>query len=196
VKEPIIGVLALQGDFAKHIEILQSIGVRTKEVRTARDLQDCSGLIIPGGESTVIARQLEFGKLHTQISHFAKEKPVFGTCAGLILMSSHVQSSALMPLELLDITVERNAFGRQANSFQAFVELHFDSHHPKLFPAYFIRAPRIRANGAQVHVLATYEGEPILVRQGHHLGASFHPELTLDPAIHRYFLEMVKEVIA
>lgn len=191
----VIGVLALQGDFSKHSEMLRSIGVEVVEVRKPQDLDQCDGLIIPGGESTVMLRQLDFIGMREKLQKFAEEKPLFGTCAGLILMSDQVQSSSLKPLNLLDIQVERNAFGRQVDSFQTFVELRLDSEykHPKLFNAYFIRAPRIRANGPHVQVLASYDNEAILVRQGHHLGASFHPELTSDPAIHLYFVEMIRK---
>ncbi|MBA3721309.1 MAG: pyridoxal 5'-phosphate synthase glutaminase subunit PdxT [Parachlamydiaceae bacterium] len=189
----IIGVLALQGDFSKHIQILQSIGVVTKEVRKPEDLDNCDGLIIPGGESTVILHQLNFIGMVEKLQKFAETKPLFGTCAGLILMSSQVQDSPLKTLKLLNITVERNAFGRQIASFRAFIQMELkEKGHQTLYPAFFIRAPRIRANGPEVQVLGTYQNEPILVRQGHHLGASFHPELTGDPAIHQYFLDIVQ----
>ncbi len=189
----LVGVLALQGDFAKHEDMLRSLGVQVCQVRTPQELEGCDALIIPGGESTVMLRQLDFIKMKEALQDFAQERPLFGTCAGLILMSSSVQLSTMKPLGLLDITVERNAFGRQVESFQASVGLHLTSGHEKIFHAFFIRAPRIRANGEEVKVLASYQGEPILVRQGHLLGASFHPELTGDPTIHQYFLEMVRE---
>ncbi len=188
-----IGVLALQGDFAKHIEVLRSLGVEVQEVRKPEDLINCEGLIIPGGESTVIMRQLDRIGLRDALVKFAAQKPLFGTCAGLILMSKHVEGSSVQPLELLNITIERNAFGRQVESFQAFVSLEFSPEHSKTFPAFFIRAPRIRQYEKSVQVLATFEGEPILVRQGHHLGASFHPELTADPQVHQYFIEMIRQ---
>ncbi len=189
----LVGVLALQGDFSKHVEVLRSLGVEVQEVRKPQDLANCDGLIIPGGESTVILRQLEFIGLREPLLRFAQEKPVFGTCAGLILMSKEVQPPSLQPLQLLDIVVERNAFGRQIESFQAFIHLELDPHHFKVFPAFFIRAPRIRVCGKGVQILATYDGEPVFVRQGHLLGSSFHPELTADPLIHQYFIEMVRE---
>lgn len=187
-----IGVLALQGDFAKHSEVLRSLGVRVKEVRKPQDLEECEGLIIPGGESTVMLRQIDFIHMRDPLKVFAEKKPLFGTCAGLILMSRQVEASSLQPLELLDVGVERNAFGRQIESFQAPIELQLSIQQPKFFRAYFIRAPRIRSYGKEVEVLAFYKEEPVLVKQGHHLGASFHPELTADPAVHKYFLEMVK----
>lgn len=189
----VVGVLALQGDFAKHIIFLRSIGVEAKEVRKVEDLEGCDGLIIPGGESTVMIRQIEFIHMREALSAFAKEKPLFGTCAGLILMSKQIQNSPLQSLGLIDVAVERNAFGRQVESFQARVEVTLQSEHVKNIPAFFIRAPRIREVGKEVEVLGTFRGEPVLVRQGHHLGASFHPELTTDPAVHLYFIDMIKK---
>lgn len=188
----LIGVLALQGDFSKHVEVLRSLGVEVLEVRKPEDLEYCQGLIIPGGESTVMLRQIEFIQMRQPLLDFAQQKPLFGTCAGLILMSQSIQSSPFSPLKLLDIEVERNAFGRQVDSFQSFVSLELKPEHSKIFSAFFIRAPRIIKWGKEVEVLAKLRDEPILVRHGHHLGASFHPELTADPEIHRYFIEMVR----
>ncbi len=184
-----IGVLALQGDFARHAEVLVSLGVEVQEVRKPQELLRCDGLIIPGGESTVIMRQIDFIGLREPLLTFAKKKPIFGTCAGLILMSKTIQSSPLKPLQLLDIEIERNAYGRQIESFQSSILLNLSSGHPKIFPAFFIRAPRIRTCSNQVEVLAELNGEPILIRQGHHLGATFHPELTSDPLVHQYFVK-------
>ncbi len=171
--------------------MLRSIGVEAVEVRKPGELEACDGLIIPGGESTVMLRQLDFIQMKEPLEDFGRRKPLFGTCAGLILMSTEVQGSLMKPLQLLSVQVERNAFGTQSDSFRAPVELHLTSDHPKLFQAFFIRAPRIRAISRDVEVLALYEGEPVLVRQGLLLGASFHPELTGDPAVHRYFLDIV-----
>ncbi|MFI0435569.1 MAG: pyridoxal 5'-phosphate synthase glutaminase subunit PdxT [Parachlamydiaceae bacterium] len=189
----LIGVLALQGDFAKHGEVLRSLGIQVQEVRTSSELGRCDGLIIPGGESTVILRHIEFIQMRQPLLSFAKNKPVFGTCAGLILMSHSIQSSDLEPLNLLNIEVERNAFGRQTESFQSFVSLELNANHAKRVPAFFIRAPRIRKWGKEVQILAQRENEPILVRQGDCLGATFHPELTAEPDVHLYFIEMVQK---
>ncbi len=189
----IIGVLALQGDFAKHVEMLHSLGIETIEVRKPEDLKRCDGLILPGGESTVIGRGIERIGLEKPLIQFASQKPVFGTCAGLILMSQQIENTSIQSLKLLDVKVERNAYGRQDESFQAFIDLALRHDHSKRFPAYFIRAPRIRSIGTHVQILAVLANEPILVQQGHHLGASFHPELTNDPDIHLYFLSLVKE---
>lgn len=190
-----IGVLALQGDFVKHAEVLRSLGVDVVEVRKPDDLASCDGLIIPGGESTVMNRQIQFIGLREPLVAFAQKKPIFGTCAGLILMSTAIESYPFNPLQLLAIEIERNAFGRQIESFQAPIVLNL-SGHAQSFPAYFIRAPRIRSCGAGVEIIARLDGEPILVRQGHHLGATFHPELTSDPIVHQYFIDRVKNNIS
>jgi len=188
-----IGVLALQGAFSKHIEMLKTLNVQTIEVRIPEDLDKCDALIIPGGESTTIFRQLNFIQLVEKFKVFASKKPVFGTCAGLILISDEIISSEMQPFKLIDIKVERNAFGRQVDSFVTDIIIQLKpSKQAITFPAFFIRAPRIKSCGADVEVLAKFEGEPILVRQGHHLGATFHPELTDDSSIHRYFLSLIK----
>jgi pyridoxal 5'-phosphate synthase pdxT subunit len=192
VMDPIVvGVLALQGDFAKHAKMLESLGAKVKEIRKPQDLQECQGLIIPGGESTAMLRQMDFIGLRQVVQIFAGEKPVFGTCAGLILMSKNVQDSSMQTLGLLDVTVERNAFGRQADSFQCPLELDLGPH-PKCYRGLFIRAPRIQLYGPGVRALAFHAGEPVLIQQGRLLGATFHPELTGDPSIHAYFLELIR----
>lgn len=192
LKKPVIGVLALQGDFSKHASIIKSLGYSVLEVRKPQELEACQALVIPGGESTVMLKQLEFIKMREKLCRFAKEKPVFGTCAGLILMSTSIQDSTMVPLGLLDVTVERNAYGRQIASFEATIQLH--SMASDSVPAFFIRAPRIIAVGDNVKILGTYEGEPVLVKQGHLLGASFHPELTTDLTIYEYFLNCMVKV--
>lgn len=194
VKKMKVGVLALQGDFAKHLEALRRIGVEAQEVRQSQDLEVCNGLIIPGGESTVISRLIDFADMRESIIKFAAQKPLFGTCAGLILMAKQVETPPIGSLELLDIEVERNAYGRQVDSFQTFVIIQEDPYHPKVAPAFFIRAPRIKSYGKNVRILGTTSnGEAVFVREGHHLGATFHPELTSDPFIHHYFIEMIHE---
>jgi pyridoxal 5'-phosphate synthase pdxT subunit len=189
----VIGVLALQGAFAKHMEMLKSLGVEAREIRKPSDLAECDALIIPGGESTTIMRQIQFIDFANTLINFAKTKPVFGTCAGLILISREVVADPLKPFGLLDIAVERNAFGRQIESFIADIEISFEGKTPQHFPALFIRAPRIRSCSPDVKVLSQRDGEPILVQQGNHLGATFHPELTNDLTIHQYFLNLAKK---
>jgi pyridoxal 5'-phosphate synthase pdxT subunit len=187
----VIGVLALQGGFAKHAQMLKSLGAKVIEVRKPSDLTECDALVIPGGESTTMFKQIKFIDLTKALSEFAQKKPVFGTCAGLILISENVIGSPMQPFKILDVDVERNAFGRQAESFAASLTLELKSGHLEQVPAVFIRAPRIRRIGENVQVLARFENEPVLVRQGHHLGATFHPELTSSQAIHAYFLGLV-----
>lgn len=191
----VIGVLALQGAFAKHADMLRSLGVTPIEVRKPADLAVCDALIVPGGESTTMMKQMQFIGFSEPFRSFAKHKPVFGTCAGLILMSHDIIADDMQPFNLLDISVERNAFGRQAESFHT--EVDFSQKKPldkkvQKIPAIFIRAPRIRRTGSEVQILASYQNEPVLVQQGRHLGATFHPELTLDATVHAHFLKMCK----
>lgn len=188
----IIGVLALQGAFAKHISVLESLDVHAIDVRKPEDLEVCQGLIIPGGESTTMFRQMDFINLAQPIKEFAKKKPLFGTCAGLILMSKEILADPREPFGILDISVERNAFGRQYESFSVNLEVKLKGDKSELVPAVFIRAPRIRHCGPEVEVLATFEHEAVFVRQGFHLGATFHPELTHSSAIHKYFVKLVE----
>lgn len=196
-KAPItVGVLALQGAFAKHLEMLHSLGVKGVEVRKPEDLAHCDALIIPGGESTTMMKQMQFIGFPEAFRSFAQHKPVFGTCAGLILMSDSIVADAMQPFQLIDVSVERNAFGRQVESFHSEIDLQLGAGKPHPFLAVFIRAPRIRNVGEEVKILATFESEPVLVQQGRHLGATFHPELTDDPAVHEYFIRSVKSRIS
>lgn len=188
----VIGVLALQGAFAKHAEVFLALGAKVVEVRKPADLLACDALVIPGGESTTMMKQIDFIELRKPFLEFSAQKPVFGTCAGLILMSQKIIGDKMQPFQLLEIDVERNAFGRQAESFHTNLEIHLKPGHSKEIPALFIRAPRIRHVSDNVTVLANCQGEPVLVRQGLHLGATFHPELTADRTIHAYFLSLVK----
>lgn len=183
-----VGVLALQGAFKKHCEILEKIGVRALPIRHLSDLEKCEALIIPGGESTVITRGIDFIGMKDALWEFSKSKPIFGTCAGLILMAVSCQDPRVSCLGLLDVEVQRNGFGRQVESFSSLVSLKLKGKE-RDFRALFIRAPRIQKIGKSVKVLALYNDEPVLIQQGIHLGAVFHPELTGDPIIHRYFLE-------
>ena len=187
----IIGVLALQGDFAKHMEMLKGLHEKVMEVRKPEDLDSCDALILPGGESTTIRHQMYFIGLFDKVQEFAKKKPVFGTCAGLILMSKEIKDEQEKTLGLLDIIVERNAFGRQADSFKAEVQVELESKKEMTVPGFFIRAPRICSCDKKVKILGHFGKEPVLVQEGHLLGATFHPELTGDTSIHRYFLSLL-----
>lgn len=190
--DPVIGVLCLQGGFFKHIEMLKKLGIEALDVRKPEDLAKCDGLIIPGGESTTIMKQMIFSSLKDHLSKFAQDKPVFGTCAGLILISNTIVHNTIKPYKLLNVTIERNAYGRQIDSFIAQIDV-LPIISKKPVPGIFIRAPRILDCGEGVVILGKHEGEPVFVQQGHHLGASFHPELNkTDTSIHAYFIELVK----
>jgi pyridoxal 5'-phosphate synthase pdxT subunit len=176
-----IGVLAVQGNFREHLAMLRDLGAEAVEVRLPEQLNDLDGLVIPGGESTAITRLMRLYGLEDAIRTFAQ--PVFGTCAGMILLDrAH--------LGLVDVDVERNGYGRQVASFEADLALDEDS---EPLRGVFIRAPRITDAGPEVEVLATHDGSPVLLRQGRFLVASFHPELTGDTRVHERFLELVRE---
>ena len=185
--QPRIGVLALQGDFDAHRNALERAGAQAVEVRTAGDLNSIDGLVIPGGESTTMLKLLDLEGLSEPLRKFGREKPVFGTCAGAILLASEVLNPEQESLGLMDLTVERNGYGRQIDSRIAKIDFNGEP-----AEAVFIRAPVIRRVGSQSKVLATYLDAPVLVEQGKHLVATFHPELTADPRIHKRFLENVK----
>ena len=176
-----IGVLALQGNFREHAAMLRRLGAEPVEVRKPEQLEGLDGLIVPGGESTAIRRLMRVGGLEEPVADF--RGALFGTCAGMILFDrAH--------LGLLDVEVARNAFGRQVASFEADVELEGES---EPIRGVFIRAPRVTATGDGVEILGRLEEEPVLVREGRVLAASFHPELTDDARVHERFLELVRE---
>lgn len=182
-----VGVLALQGDFAEHEAILRRLGVDVREVRLPSDLTDLDSLIIPGGESTTISRLLAMYGLMQPLRDFAQHKPVWGTCAGMIVMAKTATNLDRETLNLMDIEVVRNAFGRQIDSFET--ALAFDELDGEPVKAVFIRAPLIRQVGEGVKVLARLDsGEVVAARQGHLLVTAFHPELTDDARLHKYFL--------
>lgn len=185
------GVLALQGDFAAHGAALARAGAEPVYVRQAAELDGIDGLVIPGGESTTMLKLLNYENMLEPLRAFGKSKPVFGTCAGAILLASEVSNPAQESLGLMDIAVERNAYGRQLDSrvtmIQPTAAFAGDAGGGDM-EAVFIRAPIIRKVGPDARVLAEYEGAPVLVEQGRHLVATFHPELTRDPRVHEYFL--------
>lgn len=185
----IVGVLALQGDFSEHEAVLKRLGVETRQVRLPRDLEGISSLIIPGGESTTITRLIDLYNLREPLREFAAAHPVWGTCAGMIVMANVAHDLDREPLKLMDIEVQRNAFGRQIDSFETDLEIAEVDGPP--VRAFFIRAPLINSVGPSVKVLAEIEGRGIVAaRQGHLLVTSFHPELTEDGRMHRYFLTL------
>ena len=179
-----IGVLALQGNFREHAAMLRRLGVEAVEVRKPAQLDGLDGLVVPGGESTTFLRLMRLYGLDAAIREFAQ--PVFGTCAGMIVLDRE-------HLGLVDIGVDRNAYGRQVSSFEADLELAGEK---APLRGVFIRAPRVRDVGEDVEVLAEHDGEPVLVRQGRFLVASFHPELTEDTRVHELFLDAVKEAMS
>jgi len=184
-KKKRVGVLALQGDFQAHQRALTRAGAEAVEVRSAADLDSVEGLVIPGGESTTMMKLLAEEKLFEPLREYGRERPIFGTCAGAIVLASHVTNSPQASLGLMDIEVERNAYGRQLDSRIA----HLRSERIEGdLEAVFIRAPIIRRVGGDAHVLASYQGDPVLVEQGRHLAATFHPELTEDSRVHLMFL--------
>jgi len=188
-----IGVLALQGDFAEHLAMLRDQGVDAVEVRTLAQIDDVEGLVIPGGESTTIARLLiAFEMLEPLRERIRDGLPTWGTCAGAILLANDVPELDRDPIGVMDMTVDRNAFGRQIQSFEADLDVAGMDGPP--LRAIFIRAPVIRRVGEDVEVLATLEdGRIVAARQDHLLATSFHPELTDDSRMHGYFAEMCRE---
>ncbi len=182
-------MLALQGDFEAHEKALARAGAEAVEVRTAEELKDVQALVIPGGESTTMLKLLDATGLKEPLREFAETKPIFGTCAGAILVARQVTNPAQESLGLMDIEVQRNAYGRQLDS--RIVHLNPEMEGGQL-EAVFIRAPIIRHVGPEAKVLARYKGDPVLVEQGRHLVATFHPELSQDDRIHRLFLDKVE----
>jgi len=191
-----VGVLALQGSFLEHLDILRRIGVQTVEVRLPEQLKDLDGLIIPGGESTTIGKlAVDFGLLEP-LKKFGKEKAIWGTCAGAILLSKDAHRSQPL-LELMDITVDRNAFGRQIASFETDLDipvLESISPESKPFHGIFIRAPLITSVEGDGKILSSLpDGRVVAAQQGHLLATAFHPELTDDDRMHRYFVQLASK---
>lgn len=186
--EILVGLLAFQGAYNAHGTMLRSLGAKTLEVRTTDDLRRCSHLAIPGGESTAFLKLLEFHNLtDTLREHAEAGKPILATCAGLIMISTEVLNPPQRSLGLIDIKIERNAYGRQVDSFEA--DLDIPSLGTKPFPGIFIRSPRIQAVGDEIEILSSLNGDPVLVRQKNIIGATFHPELSGDTRIHELFLK-------
>ena len=187
-----VGVLSLQGDFDAHAKAVERAGAQAVLVRSAADLEGLDGLIIPGGESTTMLKLLREENLMEPLREFGRRRPIFGTCAGAILLANEVSCPAQECLGLIDIGVERNAYGRQVDSRIASVTPESDFQlrtSPGDMEAVFIRAPIIRRVGNGAQVLARYHGDPVLVEQGRHIVATFHPELSSDPRVHELFLQ-------
>lgn len=189
-----LGILALQGDFREHKTVIQNLGASTSLVRRPRELRGLDGLVIPGGESTAISKLLKKSGLFKLVQERAEDGlPIFGTCAGLILLAQDVKDGP-PTLGLMDIEVERNAYGRQIESFEGRLETAEKQEFPgSSITGVFIRAPQVTRVGPEVKVLARHEELPVLVREGRLLAATFHPELTENTSVHDYFLRRVVE---
>jgi len=190
-----VGVLALQGGFALHAAALRRAGAEPVEVRKPSALDEVAGLIIPGGESTTLLHLMDAWDFGPAIREFhASGLPIFGTCAGLIVLAREVEGPRQPSLGLIDVTVERNSYGRQRESFEATGEPEASGGLAggAALPMVFIRAPRIRRIGPEVEVLARHRGDPVLAREGPVIVATFHPELTDDLTVHRYFCRLVE----
>lgn len=188
---PIIGVLALQGDYEAHAQALSEAEAVPRLVRTAAELSSVHGLVIPGGESTTFLKFLEREGLLEPLRAYVRKQPTFGTCAGCILLAKHVVQPKQASLGVLDATVERNAYGRQVDSS---IEMGESSLPGGPLEMVYIRAPRIQKTGVGVKVMALRDGFPVLVRQKQILAATFHPELSADRRVHHYFVQMVEEM--
>jgi pyridoxal 5'-phosphate synthase pdxT subunit len=190
LERPRIGVLAIQGDFAAHVRALEEAGADAVEVRTPAQLDGLDGLVLPGGESTTFLKFLERDGFLQSLQRFLEQKPAFGTCAGCILLARNVSRPAQESLAVMDISVERNAYGRQIDSAIQTEETRLAGGPLEMV---YIRAPRIASVGPEVEVLAERDGYPVLVRQGRLLAATFHPELSSDRRVHQLFVDMVRE---
>lgn len=186
-----IGVLALQGAVAEHMRSLEAAGAEAVAVKRVEQLAEIEGIVIPGGESTTIGKLMRhYGFIDALRQFHSDGKPLFGTCAGLIVLADRIEGQADAHLQLMDMTVTRNAFGRQQESFETQLPVKGID---EPITAVFIRAPLITQVGAEVEVLSVYNGEIVTAREGNLLACSFHPELTEDYRLHAYFVEMVKE---
>lgn len=188
-----IGVLALQGAFQKHLECVQLLGSPGKLVRTIDELKTCDALILPGGESTAHHRLIS-DEFWSALKSFSETKPILGTCCGLILMAQRLKDCEMPSLNALDVTVSRNAYGPQIASFETEVEAKLDGE-SKFIKGCFIRAPQIIEVGPKATILASYQNQPVIVQQGLAIGCTFHPEVFHDLTLHRYFLSLLSALL-
>ena len=184
-----VGVLALQGNYIQHKRMLDKLDINNILVQYPRELEKCDLLIIPGGESTAISKQIDRNKFRQPIMNFVKNNSVFGTCAGMILLSSTNESNNLKPLGVMDFKAERNAYGRQMDSFSG--NLHLEIDNSANFKALFIRAPKVSNIGKGIKILATYKNHPVMITDGRHFATTFHPEIGNDIRIHKYIMEQI-----
>ena len=188
-----IGILALQGNYYQHKSALDILGIKNTLIRHAKQLDICDSLIIPGGESTTISKLIDNNKLRNILIDFAMNNPILGTCAGMIMLSTTVPTDNMVPLNIMDFQVKRNAWGAQVHSFTEDIYLDFDK--DRSFHAVFIRAPKISRINKSMQVLSTYDNEPVLVSDGMHIVSAFHPEIGNDFRIHKYFINHINERI-
>lgn len=184
----VVGVLALQGDFDQHEHALRNLKIQPKKVRSSEELKQCDALILPGGESTTFIKLLQKTGLYKAIQKFAKDRPLMGTCAGLITLAAKITSNSMETLGLIDIEVERNAYGRQIDSFIKTVQIPIFQDKPE-FEGIFIRAPKILRLGKNVEKLGHLDEQVVMARNRRILVTTFHPELSRDVRIHQYFIE-------
>ena len=196
MKNIVVGVLALQGDFREHIESLKKIDVSAMEIKFPGQLDLIDGLIIPGGESTTLNKLFDKYGFREKLKDFSRSgKPIFGTCAGLILLAEKIKGGDSQ-LGFIDIDVERNAYGRQIDSFEQSISLNLNHKTEKQeFNSIFIRAPRITRKGQGVNIMGMYGGQAVLAREKNILVSTFHPELTEDTRIHKYFIGMIRQYL-
>jgi 5'-phosphate synthase pdxT subunit len=190
-----IGVVAIQGDFERHQLILEKLQIEHIPVRNVDQLKQCDALIIPGGESTTILKLLKASKLSHSIKKFAQKKAIMGTCAGLIVLANKVHNPPMESLQLLDVEVTRNAYGRQIDSFIGDIRISLDEH-TNDFEGVFIRAPKIIKVGQGIKSIGFHGKEVVMVENSHILAATFHPELTNDTSIHEHFANKVKKLLS
>jgi len=194
MREHLIGVLDLQGDVKEHLRAILGAGGTGVRVKTVEELLSVDALIIPGGESTTVGKLLDrFGLMETVRSFSYENKPIYGTCTGMILLAKEIEGSEQHRLGLMDIVVKRNAYGRQIDSFEADLDIAGITTKEEPHHSIFIRAPYVTSVHKDVKVMSEIEGNIVMVRQGSLLASSFHPELTEDYRIHKYFLDMVEE---
>jgi len=189
-----VGVLELQGDFALHHRLLKDMGVDSSSVKKSSDLDRVDGIIIPGGESTTMSLLIDNFNMHDALVDFGTVNPVMGTCAGLIIMASNIDDERINPLGLVDLTVERNAYGRQIESVSESVQFNFSKIDKRILPTTFIRAPKITNISGDFKIIGTYKDSPIAILSGHHLCLTFHPELDQIDIFHRILFDSSSEV--
>tara|TARA_A100001011_G_scaffold206572_1_gene214698 strand:+ start:997 stop:1611 length:615 start_codon:yes stop_codon:yes gene_type:complete len=189
-----VGVLELQGDFELHHQILKSMGVDSSSVKKSSDLDRVDGLIMPGGESTTMSLLIDNFNMHDALVEFGMMNPVMGTCAGLIIMAKNVDDTRINPLGLVDITIKRNAYGRQIKSVTESIQFNFSEMDNRILPTTFIRAPKITNIGKDYKIIGVYEDSPVAILAGHHLCLTFHPELDQINIFHKILFDSSSEV--